>query len=134
MSKNTRYQIPTICDYCGGRVIFTDSSVIYGGKSYGMIYLCTNCNASVGVHKGTDRPLGTLANTALKLKRRETHAVFDAYWKSRGISRSDAYQWLSGQMGLPKYRTHIGQMNMAQCEQVIRIVYAACCETKKEAA
>jgi len=37
-------------------------------------------------------------------------------------------------MGLPKYRTHIGQMNMAQCEQVIRIVYAAGCETKKEAA
>lgn len=54
-------KIPTICPYCGGRVIFTDSSAIYGGRSYGMIYLCTNCNASVGVHKGTRKPLGTLA-------------------------------------------------------------------------
>ena len=117
-------KIPTICPYCGGKVVFTDSAVLYGGKSYGMVYLCTNCNTSVGVHKGTQKPLGTLANTALKLKRRETHAVFDGYWKKRGMKRTDAYKWLSRRMGLPEYRTHIGQMDMEQCQRVIEIVYA----------
>ena len=92
-------KIPTICPYCGGKVIFTDSAVLYGGKSYGMVYLCTNCNASVGVHKGTRKPLGTLANTALKSKRRETHAIFDGYWKGQGMKRSAAYQWLAQEMG-----------------------------------
>ena len=116
-------KIPTICQYCGGKVIFTDSSVIYGGKSYGNIYLCTNCNASVGVHDGSRKPLGTLANSALKLKRRETHVVFDGWWKSHGLKRADAYQWLAKQMRLPVYQTHIGQFDMAQCEQVLQIVY-----------
>lgn len=113
-------KIPEICEYCGGKVIFTDSAVLYG-KSYGMIYLCANCNASVGVHKGTQKPLGTLANAVLKLKRKETHRVFDAIWKTEGINRSDAYGWLAGQMGLPKYRTHIAYFNIEQCEQVLRI-------------
>lgn len=45
------------CDYCGRETEYVDSKVIYG-KSYGKIYLCRNCMAYVGVHKGTDKPLG----------------------------------------------------------------------------
>lgn len=41
-----------ICPYCGKPTEFVDSSVIYG-RSYGMIYLCRDCRAYVGVHKGT---------------------------------------------------------------------------------
>lgn len=118
-------KIPTICPYCGGKVIFTDSAVIYGGKSYGDIYLCTNCNASVGVHKGTKKPLGTLANSVLKLKRQEAHRIFDGWWKARRMNRNAAYRWLSEQMKLPVHRTHIGQFDMAQCEQAIQAVYTA---------
>lgn len=113
-------KIPTVCEYCGGKVIFTDSAAIYG-KSRGMIYLCTNCNASVGVHKGTNKPLGTLANTVLKLKRQEAHRVFDAVWKTRGDTRSEAYEWLAGCMSLPKHRTHIACFNVEQCDMVIRL-------------
>ena len=39
------------CDYCGRETEYVDSKVIYG-KSYGKIYLCRNCMAYVGVHKG----------------------------------------------------------------------------------
>ena len=118
-----RIKIPTICPYCAGKVIFTDSAPLYGGKSYGMVYLCTNCNASVGVHKGTNKPFGTLANTALKLKRMEVHRVFDGWWQQCGLRRSQAYKWLADQMELPIYRTHIGEFDMAQCEQAIQLVY-----------
>ena len=58
------------CDYCGRETEYVDSKVIYG-KSYGKIYLCRNCMAYVGVHKGTDKPLGRLANAELR-KRKET--------------------------------------------------------------
>ena len=33
-----------ICPYCNQESQFVDSSVIYG-KSYGMIYLCSDCDA-----------------------------------------------------------------------------------------
>lgn len=118
-----KVKIPTICPYCAGKVIFTDSAGLYHGKSYGMIYLCTNCNASVGVHRGTNKPLGTLANSALKLKRMEAHTIFDGWWKSCHLHRSETYEWLAGEMKLPVYQTHIGQFDMAQCEQVIQIIY-----------
>lgn len=48
-----------VCPYCGRPTEFVDSSVIYG-RSYGMIYLCRDCRAYVGVHKGTDQALGRL--------------------------------------------------------------------------
>lgn len=114
-------KVPTICLYCGGKVILTDSSAIYGEKSKGNIYFCTNCNASVGCHKGTAKPLGTLANSVLKMKRRETHVIFDQWWKANNMTRSQGYSELAKKMKLPKYRTHIGQFDMAQCEQVINI-------------
>lgn len=128
---------PTICPYCGGKVILTDSFVLYGEKNKDniydthknncrksdKIYFCTNCNASVGCHKGTSKPLGTLANFVLRAERRETHRIFDKWWQSNGMTRSQGYTELAKRMNLPKYKTHIGQFDMAQCEQVIRI----CC-------
>ena len=116
-------KIPEICGYCGGKVIFTDSAILYGGVSRGDVYLCTNCNASVGVHKGTNRPYGTLANAALKLKRRETHVVFDQFWKNQQMTRTNGYKWLAQQMQIPEYRAHIGIFDMQQCEQVLQICY-----------
>ena len=124
-------KIPEVCEYCGGKVIFTDSAVLYG-RSLGMIYMCTNCNASVGVHQGTNNPLGTLANTVLKLKRKEAHRLFDSIWKTQGSTRSEAYAWLAEQMNLPKHRTHIAYFNIAQCDEAIRICREQ--QNKKEAA
>ena len=53
------------CDYCGRRPEYVDSAVSYG-KSYGMTLLCSPCNAYVGVHDGTNKPLGRLANAELR--------------------------------------------------------------------
>ena len=85
------------------------------GKEY--IYQCQNCNARVGCHKGTKRPLGHVANETLRLKRMETHQVFDAFWKSKGVSRTKGYQWLARQMELPERLAHIGGFEMDQCQQ-----------------
>ena len=82
------------CDYCGRQAEYVDSKVIYG-KSYGMMYLCRNCMAYVGVHKGTDKPLGRLANAELRYWKKRAHAVFDPLWQRgrfRG-HRNAAYGW-----------------------------------------
>lgn len=70
---------------------------------------------------GGQRALGNVANEVLRLKRMETHQVFDAFWKSRHMSRTAAYKWLSKKMGLPEEKTHIGGFEMDQCQQVIDI-------------
>lgn len=110
------------CDYCGTLTDFVDSKVIYG-RSYGMAYLCPNCKAYVGVHKGTDKPLGRLANAELRKWKNAAHASFDPLWQTGPFrrKRNQAYAWLSKQMGLPIEKTHIGMFDIAECKQVIKI-------------
>lgn len=118
--------VPSICRYCGGVIKLVPAVSIYGeaaAKRLGLerehIYQCQNCNARVGCHKGTTRPLGNVANETLRLKRMETHQVFDAYWKRQNMSRTAAYRWLAKQMGLPEGKAHIGGFEMDQCQRVI---------------
>lgn len=112
------------CDYCGGLAEYVDSAEIYNGTSYGMIYLCRPCRAYVGVHKGTNRPLGRLADAQLRYWKKKAHDAFDPIWKYGNPhgGRNGAYAWLAKQMGLPKEKTHIGMFDVEQCKQVIDIV------------
>lgn len=111
------------CDYCGRRAEYVDSKVVYG-KSYGMIYLCRHCMAYVGVHKGTDKPLGRLANAELRYWKKEAHAVFDPLWKYGRFKhhRNAAYGWLAQKMGLPIEKTHIGMFDASECRRAIQII------------
>ena len=108
-------EIPTICRYCGGAVRLVSASKVYGpaaaarlGIERQSFYQCQNCNARVGCHPGSTRPLGNLANEALRMKRMETHHVFDSFWKERGMSRTQAYKWMAKKMRLSEELAHIG--------------------------
>lgn len=128
-------EAPTICRYCGGTIRLVPAETVYGastgrlGKRNEKIYQCQNCNARVGCHKGTNRPLGNVANEMLRLKRIETHQIFDSFWKRKQISRAAAYKWLAEKMNLPEDAAHIGDFEMDQCQKVIDL-----CRNKKEAA
>ena len=111
-----------ICPYCGRQAEYVDSKAIYG-RSYGMAYLCRPCDAYVGVHRGTDRPLGRLADADLRRWKKLAHATFDPLWQHgrfRG-RRNAAYAWLSGQMGIPEAETHIGMFDVDRCKLAIQI-------------
>jgi len=111
------------CPYCGRQAEYVDTKEIYG-KSYGMAYLCRPCDAYVGVHDGTDQPLGSLANWELRRWRNRAHAAFDPLWQRGRFRRrrNDAYAWLAEKMGLPKEETHIAMFDVPQCKQVIQIM------------
>lgn len=112
-----------VCPYCGRVAKYVDSSVIYYGHSYGMAYLCRPCNAYVGVHSGTDRPKGSLANAELRGWRKATHARFDPLWRDGPFKkRNAAYRWLSEQMKLPIEQTHIGMFTVEQCKAALEII------------
>ena len=118
---------PKICRYCGSVIRLVPARSIYGdaaqrlGLERERIYQCQNCGARVGCHKGTDRPLGNVANEALRLKRMETHQVYDSFWRRRKMTRSQAYKWLARELGVPEKQAHIGGFEMDTCEKVIRL-------------
>lgn len=109
-----------LCDYCGRSAGYVDSSVVYG-RSYGMIYYCPACDAWVGVHRGTDKPKGRLANAELRHWKKTAHAAFDPLWMQGHMKRNEAYAWLAGRVGLTPEETHIGMFDETQCRQVIQI-------------
>jgi ssDNA-binding Zn-finger/Zn-ribbon topoisomerase 1 len=79
------------------------------------------CNVSVGAHQKTGKPLGTPADTGTKEWRIKAHKEFDRLWKDGGMSRSEAYLWLTRQMKLGR-EAHIAEMDITQCRKVIGLV------------
>lgn len=109
-----------ICPYCKKPTEYIDSSYLYG-KSYGMIYICKPCDAYVGVHKGTDKALGRLANKDLRYWKKQAHYYFDQIWKSSLKSRRGAYKWLSVHLKIPGTYTHIGMFGVETCKKVVEL-------------
>lgn len=118
-----------ICPYCQADAVFTDSAEVYGGRSYGMIWLCRPCKSWVGVHKGSNHALGRLANAELRIAKQLAHEYFDPLWKKKmardGCSKTKArragYRWLSKQLGIPYKKTHIGMFDVADCRRVVNL-------------
>lgn len=109
---------PTICRYCGGCVELVSNSEIYNGRVYGdwpYAYLCTDCKAYVGLHPDTDIPLGTLASAQLRKDRNLSKDMFHRMKEQRGLSRSQAYEWLARKMGIPVGECHFGWFDQDEC-------------------
>lgn len=110
-----------ICQYCWSPVKLIDSKEVYG-TSYGNMYKCTWCDACVGCHKGTVKPLGTLANTELRYWRNRAHESFDKLWNGRSnTSRPKKYAWLSRVMGKIPDDTHIALFEVEDCKRCIEL-------------
>lgn len=101
--------MPPTCPYCNAVSVLASSAEVYGGRDFGMIYLCANypqCDAYVGVHRHTDTPKGTLANTELRAARKRAHAAFDPLWqwaetpRERRKLRAKWYRWMMEMMDL----------------------------------
>lgn len=109
---------PKHCPYCQAKVELVNNEEIYS-RSYGewpYAYSCTSCDAYVGVHKETDIPLGTLANSSLR-DARKLKRVFFSLQKEKGWSRNKAYQWLSDKLEIPLDQCHWGWFNEFTCQR-----------------
>lgn len=125
------------CPYCRVPARRVDSANIYHGRSFGLIYLCTNypqCDARVGAHSRTKRPLGTMARKTLRGLRRECHAKFDPLWKDGTLTRSAAYQFLERLMRVGVAEAHIARFDERRCRDFLaRIDCPTCCRAAREA-
>jgi hypothetical protein len=122
---------PLTCGYCGTPAKRVDSKVIYKTRSYGPAWICGNyprCDAYVGCHPGTNKPLGRLANGELREWKMAAHKAFDPLWKELGMGRKDAYKWLALELEIKHKECHIGSFTIEQC----RLTIEACNEKRHE--
>lgn len=113
------------CDYCSndaelvtGKVIYPHRADLFSKKFWN----CTSCNAYVGCHPNTTKPLGRLANAELRKAKQQAHAAFDPLWKSRQMKRKQAYAWLAEKMGIAVQNCHIGMMDVQECKAIVSIL------------
>lgn len=118
---------PTYCDNCAS----TNIECIENEKLYGIrkgkwpyVWRCLNCNASVGCHPNTFRPLGKMASRAVRVLRKDAHIVFDQLWQSGLLTRSAAYLWLADKLNISVAECHISLLSMAQLKRTIAISQA----------
>lgn len=115
------------CPYCG-----SDANLVHGNAVYPhrpdlfnlKFYQCKPCEAYVGCHKGTDNPLGILANKDTRMARSRAHMAFDPIWRSGKMARHEAYLKLSKFMGKEVSETHIGMFNNEECLKVVKFSQA----------
>lgn len=109
------------CPYCGEDAAPVTGQEIYPHRAdlwEKRFFLCKPCGAYVGCHPD-GKPLGRLANAALRKAKQKAHAAFDPLWRSGKMKRSHAYSWLAKQLGIPKEKTHIGGFDEAMCAKVL---------------
>lgn len=121
--------IPTECNLCGGVVVVKHYNEIYSkhiDAKYPWSYVCTCCDARVGIHKDTNIPLGYLADEPLRIRRIAVKTKFIALYKNRGNyfygDKSAAYRWLSQTMGLCNKNCHFGFFNTEQCNRAEELI------------
>lgn len=121
-----------ICPYCGASAKKVTGQTIYPHRqdlSDKVFYQCSPCKAWVGCHKGTDKPLGRLADAKLRQAKQKAHAAFDPLWKtkmqrdncSKKKARGAGYKWLAGQLKIEIKDCHIGMFTPEQCNLVIEV-------------
>lgn len=118
MSKQVR------CPYCRRPAKLVGGAEVYPTRRdlfHKLFWACKPCEAWVGCHEGTDKPLGILANKKTREARIKAHAIFDKLWQSGVMTRKEAYVWLSGMLGIPYQRCHISCFGKGLCKKVVRI-------------
>lgn len=116
-----------VCPYCTCPARLVAGDVVYPHRTdlhAKRLWYCGPCRAWVGVHDGTTRPLGRLANAELRRAKQRAHAAFDPLWLdsiSRREARKREYAWLARELGIENPHCHIGEFDVATCYRVVEI-------------
>lgn len=123
--QRPKHKKQVICPYCGAQALLREGSFLFDKPYINHLYVCVRypeCDAYVAAHDGTKRPMGSLANEALRKKRLLAHQHFDQLWKGASpvFTRKQAYNWLGDKLGGHIRRMHIGRMGEGMCDLVVR--------------
>lgn len=111
------------CPYCGAR------AKLQPVPPSRWRWRCEPCDAHVGCHGYSTRPLGRLADADTRAARMQAHDAFDPLWRRamsvrgwpKNRARQAAYAWLARALNIPVSRCHIALFNADECRQVVAI-------------
>jgi hypothetical protein len=117
--------IKASCVHCGNECRKTDGKEIYPHRKdlHSLVFFkCDPCDARVGAHKNSGKPLGYAANSETQRARSYVHSILDPIWKKARTrsARSVVYKYLSQKMGIDRKKTHVGMFDIEQCRQAWR--------------
>jgi hypothetical protein len=113
------------CHYCGGKTIKVTGKDIYPHRPdlFGRIfYQCKPCDAHVGSHRETGKPLGLVAKQELRTLRQKVHKLFDPIWQKGPVKRTVAYKMLAKSMNMKTKNCHISWFNEDECQRAIKVL------------
>lgn len=109
---------PPVCPYCSVPTALVGGDVVYPHRpdlAEKRFWLCHPCDAYVGCHPGTERPLGTPAKAVLRGMRSRVHAALDPLWRTGKMRRNEVYARLASEMGIPSEECHVGMFDADRC-------------------
>lgn len=133
---------PPNCAHCGGETRHTRGEEIYPHRpdlAFLHFYRCDSCDAHVGCHGETKRPLGNPANKELRRLRNDVHRVLDPIWENaldiypggkdergrkiiRHAARARTYAFLADRLGISKKKCHTAMFDAETCRAAIEIL------------
>ena len=99
------------CNYCGREAEWVENKEIYGrnyGKSY-MAWLCRPCDAYVGCHQNTKKPLGRMSNKEERELKKEVKGMDLAKFEQYG--KMWYYKHLAEILDIPMQEAHFGMFD-----------------------
>jgi hypothetical protein len=113
------------CAYCQRPARLVDGTDLYPRRpdlAEKMFWKCAPCDAWVGCHPGTTKPLGRLADAELRAAKQRVHALLDPIWKARELRRKEAYKMLAAGLGISKDECHVGMFDVPRCEAAVLVL------------
>lgn len=117
-----------VCPYCGRVSVLRPAEYVHGEKNINPgenLYVCSGypeCDAYVGVVRGSRKAKGTLADGELRHKRILAHRLLNQITEQGIMDRDAVYQWLAIRLGLSYEDTHIGYFSADLCDKAIELM------------
>ncbi|MGI9486829.1 MAG: zinc-finger-containing protein [Geminicoccaceae bacterium] len=124
----TRRSLPTgpaTCLHCDGNCRLTTGAEIYPPRSdlhHKHFYVCDACDARVGCHPDTTKPLGHAADEPTRNARSKLHDLkLDPIWKnepdkpSQKATRRRVYKFLAFALDIAPEYCHTGMFTIERC-------------------
>tara|TARA_Y100001968_G_C19454148_1_gene770954 strand:- start:2015 stop:2446 length:432 start_codon:yes stop_codon:yes gene_type:complete len=110
------------CQYCKNKAQF---SFIHDRP----VWICHACDAWIGVHVNTDKPLAELANRELRDLKKKAHFYFGILWHEKAKkdgctqdkAKESAYKWLAGKLKVDHGKCRIEYFDTEQCKLTINL-------------
>lgn len=125
MQRKSLKRQPVFCQACGkiqtcdlvtGKEIYPHRKDLYQKH----FYRCPVCKNYVGVHIGTDIPLGTIPTLQVRKLRMMIHQNLDPIWRQHLMTRSELYAEISRRLG---YNYHTSNLDSSEdVQKILQII------------